>query len=249
MKVSPKNESEIATMLKAGTLLRESLDATKKFVEIGMTTMEVNAFFEKYVEERGGFPGFKTVDGYSWGTCICINDQIVHTPPSSKIIEDGDVITIDAGVMIDGLHTDSAITYQIGTQNPEVQRFLDAGLRALDNAMKMAIVGNNIGHISQEYEKVMEKEGYSIVPQLTGHGIGYELHEDPFVPCFLDRPVEKTMKLVKGMTLALEIMYSMGGPRIETEADDWSIRMVDGSISATHEHTIMVDEKKPFILA
>jgi len=243
-----KSPEEIAIMKRAGSMLHEVLEKAPLYLAPGVTTAEVNEKIENQIIELGGEPGFKKVQGYSWGTCICINQQIVHTPPSDRVIEDGDVVTVDAGVFLEGLHTDSAITVQVGTQDPDVTTFLDTGKKALKKALAQAKVGNRIGHISQAFQDIIEGAGYSIIHELTGHGVGRELHEDPYVPCFVDRKVEKTLSLKPGMTLALEVMYSIGDRKIVNEADGWSIKMADNSIAACFEHTIALTETDTFIL-
>lgn len=243
-----KTPSQIESMEKGGAMLKAALEYASEVIRVGMTTMELNNAIEAKIEALGGTPGFKKVQGYSWGTCICVNDQIVHTPPSSRIIRDGDVVTIDAGVFFEGLHTDSAITVQVGTKTDEITRFLEAGKTALQKAIGQAKVGNHIGHISQAFQTHIEGAGYSIIRELTGHGVGEDLHEDPFVPCFINKKISRTEKLVSGMTLALEVMYTMGKPKVATERDGWSIRVVDGSPTATFEHSIALDENRTLIL-
>lgn len=245
---SLKSPEEIESMKTGGAMLHTVLHEVQDYVKVGMTTNEVNEFIEKRIVELGGEPGFKRVDGYSWGSCICVNDQIVHTPPSDRIIENSDVVTIDAGVYYDGLHTDSAVTIQVGDTTSDVTKFIETGRRALKKAIAQAKVGKRIGHISEAFQDTIEAEGYSIVRELTGHGVGHELHEDPYVPCFVSRDVEKTLLLQSGMTLALEVMYSMGDRYIVTESDGWSIKMADNSLAASIEHTIALSEKRTLIL-
>lgn len=243
-----KSSHEIESMKVGGQMLRTVLQDIEGFVRVGMTTQEVNERIESHISQLGGEPGFKRVKGYHWGSCICINEQIVHTPPSKRAIEDGDVVTIDAGVYYQGLHTDSATTIQVGTQDPKVTHFLETGRSALKKAVKQSAVGKKIGHISQAFEECIEGAGFSIVRELTGHGVGHELHEDPYIPCFVQGDVEKTLSLRPGMTLALEVMYAFGGRKIVEEEDGWSLKMADGSISATFEHTIALTENNTLIL-
>lgn len=246
--ITLKTPEEIQSMKHGGQILHTVLRKAAESVEVGMSGNELNDMIESLIIEAGGEPGFKKVEGYDWGSCICINDQIVHTPPSERTFKDGDVVTIDAGVFYDGLHTDSATTVQIGSKTREVQAFLETGKAALKKAIKVAKAGNRVGHISEVFQKEIEGAGYSIVRELTGHGVGYELHEDPYVPCFVSRPIKKTLLLKPGMTLALEVMYAMGGAQIEQESDGWSLKMSDSSHAATFEHTIAITEKRTFIL-
>ena len=148
----------------------------------------------------------------------------------------------------DRFHTDSAITVQIGTKTPEVTLFLETGKKSLSKALEQAKTGKHIGHISEAFQHTIESAGYSIIKELTGHGVGKELHEDPYIPCYSRGSAEKTEKLKPGMTLALEVMYAMGRPEIENEADGWSIKTEDNSLTATFEKSIAILEKKTLIL-
>ena len=246
--ITYKTEKEIEIMKRAGRMLHIVLQEAPKYVTRGARTSSINTHIENKILELGGEPEFKRVKGYRWATCICINEQAVHTPPSERVVEDGDVVTIDAGVFLEGFHTDSAITIQIGTQDPQIEHFLETGKRALNRAIKQAIVGKRIGHISRAFQKTIESGGYAIISELTGHGIGKDLHEDPYVPCFSGRPIGKTMELKKGMTLALEVMYAMGDSKIKYEKDGWSICTADKSVTACFEHSVVIEENKPFIL-
>lgn len=246
--ISIKTKKEIDAMKKGGSILREVLKETEAMLKPGLKTREVDAFVEKRITEKGGEPGFKRVKGYSWATCVCVNDQIVHTPPSDRVLRDGDVITVDAGVFYGNLHTDSALTVQIGTQTKDIQTFLETGRKALKKALAVTKVGNRIGHISQAFQETIEGAGYSIVRELTGHGVGHELHEDPYIPCFISGQIEKTALLKPGMTLAIEVMYAMGDPKIIYEDDGWSLKMADNSPSATFEHTVALTENRTLIL-
>ncbi len=244
-----KTDEEIAIISHAGAILKDVLEQAVSKVEPGMTTNDIDQFIDTTIVKRGGEPGFKRVKGYRWASCICVNEEIVHTPPSDRIINDGDVVTIDTGVYYKGLHTDSAYTVQAGIETPQVHAFLEAGKRALHNALGVVKKGNRIGHISEQFEKTITQAGYSIVPELTGHGVGKELHEDPFVPCFLDRPIEKTVELKPGLVLAIEVMYAMGKGRMAYEDDKWSIKTADNSIAACFEHTVAITKNGTLILA
>lgn len=246
--VTFKSANDVKIMAEAGRMLHIVIDEVPSILQVGMTTAELDQLIDTRIHDLGGEPGFKKVHGWKWASCICVNDQVVHTPPSKRVIKDGDVVIVDTGVYFNGFHSDSAITVQAGNQTPEVKKFLETGRTALHNAVKQAIEGKHIGDISLAFEKSIESEGYSIIPELTGHGIGRDLHEDPYVPCFLDEPIERTMKLKKGMTLALEVLYAMGEPDIEYEPDGWSMKTVDGSLTACFEHTVAIVENKPFIL-
>lgn len=231
-----------------GVILHDVLKAAAAMVKPGISTLAINDYIDSYIVEKGAEPGFKKVTGYSWASCICVNEQIVHTPPSHKIIKDGDVVTIDAGVYYEGLHTDSAVTVQAGNKTPEVTKFLETGKRALRNALKVTTKGKRIGDISHAFQSTIEAAGYGIVRELTGHGVGKELHEDPYVPCFINRPIEKTLLLEPGLVIAIEVMYTMGQGEMEYEADEWSIKTADNSLAACFEHTVAITENGALIL-
>src|SRR3989344_5323050 len=243
-----KNIDEIEQMERAGKILSKVLASALKKLKPGLTTSYIDQEIEKEIILLGGEPGFKKVKGYHWASCICINEQVVHTPPSNRIIKKSDVVTIDTGVFLNGFHTDSAWTIQVEVKNPEITRFLETGQRALKEALNVAKKGNYIGNISKAFQDVIEGAHYSKVRELTGHGVGKDLHEDPYIPCYIDRPIEKTLEIQDGMTLALEVMYSMGGREIIYERPGWSIEIADGSISASFEHTIAIKQGKTLVL-
>ncbi len=243
-----KTKQQIADMQHGGSILHDVLQKAAEMVEPGVTTKHIDSFIDSYITSKGGEAGFKRVEGYSWASCICVNEQIVHTPPSNRTIKDGDVVTIDAGVFYKGLHTDSAVTVQAGKQTPEVTKFLDTGKSALRKALALATKGKRIGDISKALQTTIENGGYSIVRELTGHGVGKELHEDPYVPCFVSRAVEKTLLLEPGLVIAVEVMYAMGAGGMDYEADEWSIKTTDNSLAACFEHTVAITENGSLIL-
>lgn len=250
--ITYKTSKEIEIMRECGGILGDAMRHVVALARPGISTMKLDQEALTYIRSRGADSSFTKVEGYKWTTCVPINEQVVHTPPDSKrILKKGDVLTIDMGAYLKGFHTDHAVSLVIGgDETPEQKRFLDAGRRSLAAAIEQAKVGNRIGHISQAMGAVIEEAGYTVMRQLTGHGIGHELHEDPFIPGFLDRPIERTMKLKPGMTLALEIIYSMGkSPEIAYEkGNDWSIITADRSISACFEHTIALTHENTLVL-
>ncbi len=174
----------------------------------------------------------------------------MHTPPSKRVLKDGDLLTIDIGLYLQGFHTDHAISFTIGTErDPKVQRFLDVGENTLKKAIASIKVGGRIGDISKTISDEIYGHGYFILKELTGHGVGTELHEDPMIPGFLDKPINKTDLIREGMVLAVEIIYSMGTERIVYERGDlWSIATADGSLSACFEHTVGIYSDKAEVL-
>lgn len=242
-----KTENEVKSMIKGGKILADVLADLIKNVKVGVSEIEIDKLAEKMILERGGKPGFKTVNGYKHSICTATNDVVVHGIPSDYVFKKGDVVCVDAGVLLDGLHTDMAETVLIPgdneRENYQKAHFLETGKRALNKAILEAKAGNRVGHISRAIQDVVEKEGYSIVRTLVGHGVGKKLHEPPEVPGYLLGNVEKTPLLKKNMTIAIEVIYNMGKPEVGYANDDgWTISSVDGSISAVFERTVLIKD-------
>ncbi|MCX6733167.1 MAG: type I methionyl aminopeptidase [Candidatus Roizmanbacteria bacterium] len=248
--ITYKTPEEIEIMRECGAKLKEVMKKLVPQIHAGMTTNELNRLGEQYIKEQGADISFNKVEGYKWAMCVPINEQVVHTPPSQRVLKNGDVLCIDIGAYFKGFHTDHAITVVVGGKStPEIDKFLQVGREALELAIKEAVVGKRIGNISQAIEDKVTGAGYKIMKQLTGHGVGRELHEDPFIPGYLTKSVEKTMKLRPGMVLALEVIYSMGSSDIAYENDqEWSIITADKSMSACFEHTVAITDKNTLVL-
>ncbi|PIQ71874.1 type I methionyl aminopeptidase [Candidatus Roizmanbacteria bacterium CG_4_10_14_3_um_filter_39_13] len=248
--ITYKTDAEIETMRVGGEKLKRVMEQLVPQIHAGLTTNDINTLAEKYIQEQEADISFNKVKGYKWAVCVPINEQVVHTPPTKRILKNGDVLTVDIGAYYRGFHTDHAITLVVGGKStPEIDVFLQVGKEALQLAIEQAQVGKRIGHISQAIEKKVVGAGYTIMKQLTGHGVGKELHEDPFIPGFASKPIEKTMKLRPGMVLALEVIYSMGSADIAYEEDqEWSIITADKSMSACFEHTVAITDKNTLVL-
>lgn len=244
-----KTKEEIVQMKEGGKKLREVVKELLAKIEIGMTTEHIDTEAKKLIRSMGGEPSFKKVKGYFWSTCLPVNEQIVHTAPSGRVLKEGDILTVDVGMYYKGFHTDFADTIAIGKISEETTRFLETGKKTLEQAIKKLKIGSRLGEISQTIEEEIEGAGYSIVKELTGHGIGRELHEDPNIPGFLDQPVNKTPMIRAGLTVAIEVIYAMGsGVMVHEPNDDWSIRTEDKSLSACFEHTLAVTDINTIIL-
>jgi methionyl aminopeptidase len=245
-----KTEEEIKIMQEGGRRLRAVVKDLLPQVKAGMTTAKVNEIAEKLIKQAGGEISFNKVPGYDWATCLTINEQVVHTPPGKRVLKDKDVLTIDIGLYYQGFHTDFSTTFIIGGRSDkETDKFLSIGLETLKKAIDVAKAGNYLGQISETIEKNITGQGYFIMKALTGHGIGHELHEDPYVLGFLEKPVEKTLKIKPGLVIAIEIIYSRGSEKIAEEpGSDWSIISSDRSLTACFEHTVAITEKKTLIL-
>ena len=248
--ITYKTDAEIETMRVGGEKLKRVMEQLVPQIHAGLTTNDINTLAEKYIQEQEADISFNKVKGYKWAVCVPINEQVVHTPPTKRILKNGDVLTVDIGAYYRGFHTDHAITLVVGGKStPEIDVFLQVGKEALQLAIEQAQVGKRIGHISQAIEKKVVGAGYTIMKQLTGHGVGKELHEDPFIPGFASKPIEKTMKLRPGMVLALEVIYSMGSADIAYEENqEWSIITADKSMSACFEHTVAITDKNTLVL-
>ncbi len=245
-----KSEDEIESMRQGGAILRNVVDKLLPQVKEGMTTEEVDRIATELIKNQGGDISFNKVKGYRWSTCLCVNEQVVHTPPSKRTLKKGDVFTIDIGVYYKNLHTDFATTFVVGGEtDPETNRFLKIGKETLEKAIGKAKVGARIGEISKVIQDQIYGAGYFILKELTGHGVGRELHEDPFVPGYLDRKIEKTLEIKPGLVIAIEVIYSKGTEEIAYESgDDWSIISSDRSLTACFEHTIAISKKGTIVL-
>lgn len=245
-----KTEEEIGIMIEGGKRLRKVVSNLTKEIREGITTEEIDRQAEQLIKEVGGESSFKRVQNYHWSTCLPVNEQVVHTPPSKRVLKAGDLLTIDIGMYFEGYHTDFATTIVVGSIcDRKINHFLEVGRRTLKKAIMTIKPGERLGKVSALIEKEITKAGFYIIKELTGHGIGKKLHMEPFVFNYLDRPVEKTLIIKPGLTLAIEIIYSMGTEEIRYEdGNPWSIVTADKSLSACFEHTIAVTEKKVLVL-
>lgn len=245
-----KTEEEIKIMSEGGKKLKQILERLIKFVKPGITTLAIENEAQRLIKEEKAEVSFDKVEGYQFATCLPVNEQIVHTPPSERVLKKGDLLTIDIGLYYQGFHTDCAKTMVVGEEEKgEIKRFLDTGREALKKAIEKIKVGGYLGEVSKTIEAIIKKNGYFVIKKLTGHGIGKDLHEDPFVFGFLDRPVEKTLKIKAGLVLAVEVIYSMGTEEMAFEKDNnWSIVTKDGSLSSCFEKTVAVTKNGVLIL-
>lgn len=248
-----KSEDQIAKMKIGGKMLANVLFETLANVKPGVSELAVDELAEKLILTKGGEPGFKRVKGYHNSICVATNEIVVHGIPTKRTFEKGDIICIDCGVFYGGLHTDMAETiYLDDPKDPkrkEKQQFLAIGKKALEEAIGVAKAGQRVGHISQVIQRTVEGAGYSIVRNLVGHGVGRELHEDPEVPGFLEKPLEKTPELKEGMTIAIEVIYNMGKPEVEyAGGDGWTIKSADNSLSAVFERTVLITKNGAEVL-
>ncbi|MDP3954787.1 MAG: type I methionyl aminopeptidase [bacterium] len=244
-----KSPKEIKIMREGGRRLRSVLEKIVSEIRPGISKLKLEEIAVKEIEAQGGQASFKIVSGYKFATCLTINNEVVHGIPDKAILKDGDIIGIDVGLYYQGFHTDLATTIKVGkTKNAEIDRFLEVGRATLNKAIKRAKVGSYVGDISLSIEEEIKGVGYKPVRVLTGHGVGRKLHEDPAIPCFLDQKREKTPKLKAGMTIAIEVIYNLGSPKVVLEDDDWTISTWDGKMSGLFEETVAVTKDGPLVL-
>lgn len=251
--ISIKTEKEIQAMAEGGKILANVLSEVLEAIKPGVSEKELDELADRLIVKSGGYPGFKRVSGYKNAICVSTNDVVVHGIPSDYKIKEGDVVGIDCGVFYKGFHTDMSETVRVPissleTQVDEIDKFLETGKRALNEAIKVATAGNRVGHISKVIQDIVEGAGFSVVRSLVGHGVGKKLHEEPEVPGFLAVPMKETPLLKKGMTIAVEVIYNMGGPEVVVDPDEWTIRAEDKSISGVFERTLAITDNKPLIL-
>jgi len=235
-------------MARGGHILGATVEMLRREVRPGMSTYELDEMAESFIRSHpGATPSFKGLYGFPGSICVSINEEIVHGIPSRKrVLQAGDIISIDVGVKYDGYHTDSATTVPVGPVPDDSQRLLDVTQQALAAGIEAARPGNHIGDIGAAIQAVVEASRFSIVRDLVGHGIGVAFHEEPQVPNY-GKPRRGT-KLVPGLTIAIEPMVNAGGPATRTMPDRWTVVTVDGSRSAHFEHTVAITETGPRVL-
>jgi len=243
-----KSQREIEIMARGGKILAETVRLMERTVQPGMTTADLDAIAEEFIRSHdGAVPSFKGLYDFPASICSSINNEIVHGIPSKKRrLMEGDVVSIDVGVHYEGYHTDSATTVAVGRVNDESERLLSVTREALDAGVAAAITGNHLGDIGAAVQSVVEAAGFSVVRDLVGHGIGTGFHEEPQVPNY-GKP-SRGIRLVPGLTIAIEPMVNVGKPGIRTMPDKWTIVTIDGKRSAHFEHTVAVTENGPRIL-
>jgi methionyl aminopeptidase len=230
-----KSAKEIEGIARAGELVADTIALLGEQLQPGITTGELDRIAEEFIREHGGVPTSKGYRGFPAATCISPNAMVVHGIPGAHRVEEGDVISVDVGITLDGLVADSAYTFAVGDVDPETQRLLEVGKLALIAGIDEARAGNHVGDISHAVQEVVEGAGFSVVRSLVGHGVGRSYHEEPQIPNFGD-PGRGPL-LQSGMTLAIEPMITAGGPEVYLHDDEWSISTADGSMAAHFEHT------------
>lgn len=244
--ITIKSEPQLALMRDSGKIATKALQKSLAAVKPGITGLQLDDIAREEIYRLGGDLSYKTVPGYKWATCITINEQVVHGIPTNRVINEGDLVSIDLAVMYKGWHTDTASTVIAGESSIEKKHFLEVGRAALKAGMKEAVEGSRIGDISAAIQSCIEGAGYFIVRSLVGHGVGKFLHEEPSVPGFGRQGTGPQLK--SGMTLAIEVIYAKGTSEVVLETDGWTVSSADGSLSGLFEMTVVVGKKEPKIL-
>jgi len=241
-----KSPREIDKMATAGALVAETIAHVGTLLVPGVTTGELDDAAGSFIREHGGIPTSEGYNGYPAAICISPNEVVVHGIPGPYEVAEGDLVTIDVGVTVDGYIADSAYTFGVGEIDEEAQRLLDTAQDALDAGIAQATVGNRVGDISRAVQDVVEGAGFAVVRNLVGHGVGRYYHEDPHIPNFGEPG--RGPRLSEGMTIAIEPMITVGGPDVVMAADGWTVSTADGSLSAHFEHTVAITGDGPRIL-
>jgi methionyl aminopeptidase len=247
MAISIKSNREIELMREAGRLLALVHDELGQFIRPGISTKDIDDLGEKLIRSYGCTPNFLNYNGYPASICVSVNEEVVHgIPNKNRILQEGDIVSLDAGLIYKGYHSDAARTYGVGKISPEAQQLIDETRNSFFEGIKKAKAGGHLFEISAAIDDYISKFGYGIVRDLVGHGIGTSLHEEPQIPNF--KQIRRGPKLQAGMTLAIEPMINMGRADVEWLDDDWTVVTEDGSLSAHYENTILITEGEPEIL-
>ena len=242
-----KNPQELNLMKKACAISAEVLQMAGELVQPGISTWEIDRKVEEFIRSRGAIPSFKGYGGFPGSACISLNDTVIHGIPSKKIIlKEGDIVSIDVGAYIDGFHGDNAYTFACGEVSEDAKRLMAATKHSLELAIEQAVKGNRIGDICNAVQTYIEAQGFSVVRDFVGHGIGRDLHEAPEVPNY--GRAGRGPRLVPGMTIAIEPMVNQYGYGVKVLDDDWTTVTKDGGLSAHFENTVLITDEKPVIL-
>mgnify|MGYP001062943570 CR=1 FL=1 len=247
MAVTIKSPREIELMRKAGEILAMVHEELAAALHPGMSTMDIDRLGEKLIRSHGCIPSFKNYNGYPGSICVSVNDEVVHGIPSRhRILKEGDIVSLDAGLIYKGYHSDAARTHAVGKVSTEAQKLMDVTKQSFFEGIKMAKEGQHLHDISRAIEEYVTPYGYGIVRDLVGHGIGTALHEDPQIPNYAQK--RRGVRLQAGMTLAIEPMINAGTWQVRFLRDGWTVVTKDGSLSAHYENTILVTDGEPEIL-
>lgn len=242
-----RTAKEIEIMRKACQISAEALQLAGEAVKPGITTYEIDQIAYRYIKKQGAEPNFLNYNGFPATACISINDEVIHGIPSKKrVLKDGDIVSIDLGAKVNGYNGDNAATFACGNISDEAKRLCDTTRESLYLGIQQAVAGNRVGDIAYAIQSYCEERGFSVVREYTGHGVGTHLHEDPSVPNY--GTAGRGQRLLPGMTIAIEPMINAGSKAIKCLPDGWTVKTLDGKLSAHFEHTIAITKGEPIIL-
>lgn len=241
-----KTDEEVGLLRESNLLVSKTLAEVASFIKPGITTLYLDKIAEKYIRDNGGVPAFKGYGGFPNTLCTSVNEEVVHGIPSKYILREGDVVSVDCGVILNGWYGDSAFTFAVGEISGEIKRLLDFTRESLEDGVKEAVAGNRIGDISFAVQSKAESGGYSVVRELVGHGLGKKLHETPEVPNYGKRGTGPKME--KGLVICIEPMINLGKKETIQMRDGWTIKTMDGKPSAHFEYAVAVDKGKADVL-
>ena len=242
-----RTAKEIDMMRKACQISAEALQLAGEAVKPGITTYEIDQIAYRYIKKQGAEPNFLNYNGFPATACISINDEVIHGIPSKKrVLKEGDIVSIDLGAKVNGYNGDNAATFACGVISDEAKRLCDTTRESLYLGIEQAVAGNRIGDIAYAIQSYCEERGFSVVREYTGHGVGTHLHEDPSVPNY--GTAGRGQRLLPGMTIAIEPMINLGSKAVKCLPDGWTVKTLDGKLSAHFEHTIAITKGEPIIL-
>lgn len=244
--ITLKSSHEIELMRRAGKITAAARAYAGELVKPGVTTQEIDKAVEQFIRKQGATPSFLHYNGFPASVCASVNDEIIHGIPGKRVLQEGDIVSIDVGAYVGGFHGDCAATFACGAIDPEAQRLIDVTRQSFFEGIRYAKEGQRVGDISAAIQAYVEKEGFSIVREYVGHGVGAKMHESPEIPNF-GRP-GRGPRLLRGMTLAIEPMVNAGTAAIQQLSDGWTVKTLDGKWAAHYENTVLITDGEPEIL-
>lgn len=242
-----KNPQQIAVMREAGRIAYEAMCKAREIIREGVSTYEIDKVIRAHIEKCGARPGFLGYGGFPGSACISVNDEVIHGIPSKKrILFEGDIVKIDTGAFYKGFNSDMARTFAVGSISDEAARLIETTKKSFFCGLERCVESNRIGDVGNAIQSCVEAEGFSVVRRYIGHGVGHDLHEDPEVPNF--GTAGRGVKLMAGMTLAIEPMVNVGGCEVRQLSDGWTVKTADGTLSAHYENTVAITHEGPVIL-
>lgn len=241
-----KSDRELEIMRAAGKIVAETLEKLKEVIEPGITTKELDRIAERFIRDNKGIPAFLGYNGYPASICASVNEEVVHGIPGKRVLKDGDIVSIDTGAIYEGYYGDAARTFEVGKVSDKAKNLIMVTKNSFFEGIAMAVEGNRLQDISHTIQSYVESNGYSVVRDLVGHGIGRNMHEEPQVPNFGE--AGKGPRLKAGLTIAIEPMVNEGKFHVRTLSDGWTVVTADGSLSAHYENTIAITTNEPEIL-